>query len=67
MRTVDLFIETIRNVNESGLKVPVFLYGNVRKFIFCERSIQTAEWFEASLALKMHSDMYVSFDVTMVT
>lgn len=44
-----LLLKIIRNVNESGLKVRVFLYGNVRKFILCERPIQTAEWFEASL------------------
>ena len=49
MRKVDVFIKIIRNVNESVLKVRVFLYGNVRKFILCERPIQTAEWFEASL------------------
>ena len=51
MRTVDVFIKIIRNVNKSGLKLPVLLHGNVRKFILSKQAIiQTVEWFEASLA-----------------
>ena len=56
MRKVDVFIKIIRNVNESGLKVCVFLYGMLESLFYANGLFGPPSGLKP--ALKLHIDMY---------